>query len=220
MGNLSKAVRACRAGRDAPRTTLLADPASRPGANWTSSGSRSDFRRCTARIAAEAARIDARIAAAWDGHPRRTFIESTERFVDKVSAALAALQLRLRGLQPPVLVQQTLADAVEELLRRREPNEVSVTLPRFKLTQRSMLNEALQSLGMTSLFSPGEADLSGIAEGQELCVNKVIHEATVEVNEEGTVAAAATAVVAAICFAAAPAGPPGLKTKSSLSTLS
>jgi hypothetical protein len=45
--------------------------------------------------AAEAARIDARIFEAWTGHPRRTLVESSGRFTDKVTQALALIRAEL-----------------------------------------------------------------------------------------------------------------------------
>jgi predicted ATPase len=54
--------------------------------------------------AAEAAAIDERIARAWDGHPRRTFIESTVDFVDKAAVAIRLLSDEIPGCCPrPVL---------------------------------------------------------------------------------------------------------------------
>ena len=65
------------------------------------------------------------------------------------------------------------------------------------MKNRFTLNDPLDALGMTSFFVPNQADLSCMTGGKDLYVSKVIHEAVVEVNEEGTVAAAATAVVEA-----------------------
>ena len=69
-----------------------------------------------------------------------------------------------------------------------------IYLPKFKVDTKYFLKDALSRMGMPTIFSPGEADLSGISDSRELYVGFVIHQAYVEVNEEGTEAAAATAV--------------------------
>ncbi len=74
--------------------------------------------------------------------------------------------------------------------------EILLSMPKFKMTWGTEdIVPALKDLGMTELFSGG-ADLSGIDVTTELYVSKVLHKAFVEVDEEGTEAAAATAVVA------------------------
>ena len=74
-------------------------------------------------------------------------------------------------------------------------DEVEVFLPKFKLNQQFDLNDILSKMGAKEMFIPGKADLSGIST-EPLFVSKVVHKAFVEVNEEGTEAAAATGVVA------------------------
>ena len=66
-------------------------------------------------------------------------------------------------------------------------------MPRFKLTSEFSLGDALSTLGMPLAFSD-KADFSGMASQKPLSIGAVIHKAFVEVNEEGTEAAAATAV--------------------------
>lgn len=73
---------------------------------------------------------------------------------------------------------------------------VDLYLPKFKFEQKYELNEPLIEMGMRKAFDPYEANFSGIKEsGDPLFISKVIHQSFVEVNEEGTEAAAATAVI-------------------------
>ena len=74
--------------------------------------------------------------------------------------------------------------------------DVHVKLPRFKLEESYTLNSNLGSLGVQDLFSRGKADLSGMSGSKDLFISKIIHKSFVEVNEEGTEAAAATAGIA------------------------
>jgi serpin B len=74
--------------------------------------------------------------------------------------------------------------------------EVIVFLPKFKTTAQFQLADALKSLGMHSAFDPTTADFSGMTGSKEgLFISAVLHKAFVDVNEEGTEAAAATGIV-------------------------
>lgn len=73
--------------------------------------------------------------------------------------------------------------------------EVNVNLPRFKLEDSFDLGGTLADMGIRDLFNQNAADLSGLDGSRELFVSKVVHKAFVEVNEEGSEAAAATGVV-------------------------
>lgn len=73
--------------------------------------------------------------------------------------------------------------------------EVNVYLPKFKLEESYELNSHLAHLGVQDLFT-GRADLSGMSGVRDLFISKIVHKSFVEVNEEGTEAAAATAGIA------------------------
>ncbi|XP_075849927.1 serpin B3-like [Microcebus murinus] len=73
--------------------------------------------------------------------------------------------------------------------------DVDLYLPRFKLEESYDLKDVLMAMGMVDVFSPQDADLSGMTGRRGLVVSKVLHKAFVEVTEEGAEAAAATGIV-------------------------
>jgi serpin B len=79
-------------------------------------------------------------------------------------------------------------------LAKIHKREVVVFMPKFKMTSQFGLASVLKSMGMEDAFS-SSADFSGINGKRDLFISAVIHKAYVEVNEEGTEAAAATGVV-------------------------
>ncbi|HEX3389445.1 MAG TPA: serpin family protein [Streptosporangiaceae bacterium] len=74
------------------------------------------------------------------------------------------------------------------------PRQVSLALPRFRVTSGFALGPVLAALGMPLAFTD-EADFSGITTAQRLRIDEVVHQAYIDVNEAGTEAAAATAAV-------------------------
>ena len=82
-------------------------------------------------------------------------------------------------------------------LSKSYKQEILVSLPKFKITCEFELSETLGNMGMPSAFLLSLADFSGMTGKKDLFIGKVIHKAFVDVNEEGTEAAAATAVVMA-----------------------
>lgn len=72
-------------------------------------------------------------------------------------------------------------------------NNIDVQVPKFKFEYENLLNDELDNMGMGVAFT-GSADFSGINGTGNLFISRVIHKSFVEVNEEGTTAAAVTAV--------------------------
>ena len=85
------------------------------------------------------------------------------------------------------------------------PYAVQLSLPKFGLDTRASLNTSLAAMGMRDAFDPGAADFSGMTAEDRLFISFVIHQANIDVDEKGTEAAAATAVM--MTAAAAPAEP-------------
>lgn len=89
-------------------------------------------------------------------------------------------------------------DQLNEWLGRMSERQVSVFLPKFKFEARYGLGNLLSDMGMQDAFNLPPADFSGMTGGKHLYITAVIHQAVIEVNEEGSEAAAATAVVMGI----------------------
>jgi serpin B len=77
-----------------------------------------------------------------------------------------------------------------------EPTGVRLTLPKFRFTWgTSSLRDSLMAMGMVDAFDGGRADFSGIFGTRSLYIDDVLHQALIGIDESGTEAAAATAVV-------------------------
>jgi serpin B len=86
---------------------------------------------------------------------------------------------------------------------------VVVTLPKFTIRAMVSLKPVLQAMGMKRAFDSA-ADFSGMSGGKDFSLSAVLHQAFVAVDENGTEAAAATAVVAPTTSARQPSEPPPL----------
>ncbi len=91
------------------------------------------------------------------------------------------------------LEQEFAGESLSKWLGAVRRQEVIVSMPKFKLTSKFSLGQVLRSMGMTAAFSE-KADFSGMTGGRDLFISAVVHQAYVDVNEEGTEAAAATGV--------------------------
>ena len=87
------------------------------------------------------------------------------------------------------------AEKVHEWATTLRPSAVNLALPRFRSTAQLDLKDVLSGLGMPDAFDPSKADFSGITGRRDIALSAVVHKAFVEVEEKGTEAAAATAVV-------------------------
>ncbi|MCF7907204.1 serpin family protein [Patescibacteria group bacterium] len=87
-----------------------------------------------------------------------------------------------------------IVEKIEEWKEELREQRVKVYLPKFKFETKYFMKKDLSDLGMSSAFS-NLADFSGMTGEKDLFISEVIHQAFVDVNEEGTEAAAATAVV-------------------------
>lgn len=94
----------------------------------------------------------------------------------------------------PELQRTLTSKRLEQMCAGLSRREVNLSLPRFKSTSAFVLNKVLTKMGMKDAFT-GDADFSGMNGKKTLFISAAIHKAFVAVDEEGTEAAAATAIV-------------------------
>ncbi|XP_057318332.1 uncharacterized protein LOC130663229 [Microplitis mediator] len=82
----------------------------------------------------------------------------------------------------------------KELHDNRRKTEMNLYMPKFRTESTLQLQTILENMGMTDMFQ-NAADFTGIADSPPLKVSKVIQKAFIEVNEEGSEAAAVTAII-------------------------
>ncbi|XP_077077730.1 leukocyte elastase inhibitor-like isoform X5 [Siphateles boraxobius] len=98
----------------------------------------------------------------------------------------------LQKLEKALTYEKLMEWTKPEVMRQQE---VQISLPRFKMEETYDMKSLLISMGIKDVFDEKKVNLSGMSSNNDLVVSKVIHKAFVEVNEEGTEAAAATAAV-------------------------
>jgi len=89
------------------------------------------------------------------------------------------------------LTAETLGQSADQMVSKK----VSVSIPKFGMTQKFELSSVLSSLGMSDAFDSTAADFSGMNGEGNLYISSVVHKAFINLDEEGTEAAAATGVV-------------------------
>lgn len=141
------------------------------------------------------------------------FMNMTSRFLYTENPELQYLRLPYKGNDlvmdillpnqgvPLSAIEQKLNSQVfADIIKQAGSNEVEVSLPKFKAESEFDLGEILSAMGMPLAFAKFKANFRGMRKlnpGENLYISKVVHKAFVDVNEEGTEAAAATAVVMA-----------------------
>ncbi|XP_056099246.1 leukocyte elastase inhibitor-like isoform X3 [Rhinichthys klamathensis goyatoka] len=104
----------------------------------------------------------------------------------------------LQKLEKALTYEKLMEWTKPEVMRQQE---VQISLPRFKMEEKYDMKSFLINMGMEDVFDMQKVNLSGMSSNKDLVVSKVIHKAFVEVNEEGTEAAAATgAIMMFLCY--------------------
>lgn len=136
------------------------------------------------------------------------FMQIKEKFGFSVQTGYEALKMPYgRGKFSMVLLLPDVGKTPEQIMNQMTPSgwaslkaslatspKVDVWLPRFKFTWESDLNGILSSLGMAVAFSEQQANFTKINNTQQLFITGVKHKTYIEVNEEGTEAAAVTSI--------------------------
>ncbi len=138
------------------------------------------------------------------------FMRQTERFRYAENDEAQVLELPYAGGELAMLVvlpkrhssigeleASLKASGLEPIIDMLATRRVAVSLPRFKFAAELSLKSSLQQLGMVDAFDDMRADFSAMCE-EHVYITAVLHKAFVEVNEEGTEAAAATGVVVGV----------------------
>jgi serpin B len=113
-------------------------------------------------------------------------------YVGGALSMVILLPLKATGLGD--LEKKLSAEGLDAFTQALSPAQLEIAIPRFTLERAVELSDTLSAMGMPSAFRAG-ADLSGMTGKADLFISAVVHKAFVDVNEEGTEAAAATAVI-------------------------
>jgi serpin B len=97
-------------------------------------------------------------------------------------------------------------DLIEILMSEMTSERINLEMPKFDYETTINANDPLKALGMAEAFDPDLSDFKGMADVEDLHISDVLQKATITVDEEGTEAAAATAVIVGV--ESAPIGEP------------
>jgi serpin B len=131
--------------------------------------------------------------------------KATFNYTDTGDLQILELPYKGEKISMLILLPTENLDSIEPSLTAEKLNEYkaqmketkldSIYLPKFEFETKYKLNGNLGALGMPTAFDSKNADFSGMTGGKDLFISLVIHQAYVKVDEKGTEAAAATAVV-------------------------
>lgn len=133
-------------------------------------------------------------------HQKETFKHLADDLLQAIELPYEGKDLSMLVLLPrkkdglPELEKALTPVKLSRIAKEMSPAKLDVYLPRFQMMQSFSLDTTLKAMGMPLAFSAEKADFTGINAGkpENLFLGSVIHKAFVEVNEEGTTAAAAT----------------------------
>ena len=123
--------------------------------------------------------------------------ENAQGFIKNYKGGMYAFMAILpnEGVSLSDYVKSLTAEKFAKLYASKsEAYNVFAKMPKFKYDYGKNLNDTLKQMGITDAFDEGSADFSGMTEQQKLFISNVFHKTHIEVDEEGTKAAAATAV--------------------------
>jgi serpin B len=156
----------------------------------------------------EAATEDADFFVSPDKTVKAPLMFQKEKFNYGENEMLQVLQLPYNGDELTMLVllpkardglaaleNELTAETLAEWQKQLRNRDIEVYLPKFKMTSQFSLSGILAKMGMPDAFDIGKADFSGMTGNNDLFISAVLHKAFVEVNEEGTEAAAATGII-------------------------
>jgi serpin B len=143
----------------------------------------------------------------WDEHSEKVdMMRQSEEFKYLNGSGYQAVELPYAGREMAMMIilpdsgnfsqiESNLdAAVIRQIADRMEERRVNLTLPKFEANFSFSLNKALIQMGMTDAFK-GTADFSGIDGKKSLFIDNVVHKTFIKVDEYGTEAAAATAVI-------------------------
>ncbi|CAI5450873.1 unnamed protein product [Caenorhabditis angaria] len=90
-------------------------------------------------------------------------------------------------------VKTLTVDQFKEILENQKTENLNIHLPKFQMERKINLNEILKSLGVVEAFSKDSANLSNLSD--DIWISKITHKAKIEIDEDGTTAAAVTTIV-------------------------